>query len=39
MVGRETRKGGAKIYYSVFSVGKPASFQARHPPSMEMQLV
>jgi hypothetical protein len=26
-------------YYSVFSVGKFASVQARQPPSMEMQFV
>src|ERR1700693_5633654 len=34
---RKTRKPAAKKYYSVFSVGNPASFQARQPPSIEMQ--
>src|SRR3981081_4208279 len=39
MVVRETRKPVAKKTHSGFSVGNPASVQARQPPSIEMQFV
>jgi hypothetical protein len=32
-------QGRGEEFYSVVSVGKPASLQERQPPSMEMQLV
>jgi hypothetical protein len=39
IVRRKTRKPGTKKNYHGFSVEYPASVQARHPPSIEMQLV
>ena len=39
MVVCETRKPVAQITHYGFSVGNPASVQARQPPSIEMQFV
>ena len=39
VVVSKTRKPATEKYYSVFSVGKPASVQERQPPSMEMQFL